>query len=73
MTDPQDLEGFADGAAYSDDERYRWWFERRWSDGPLVSWVGLNPGTGDTDGKHRPTLRGWCAGRLTAASARCGS
>lgn len=36
---------------------YRWWFERRWGDGDLLCWVGLNPGTGDTDAKPRPSLR----------------
>lgn len=45
-----------DRASYSQDGRYRWWFERRWGDGPMICWVGLNPGTGDTDGKPRPTL-----------------
>jgi hypothetical protein len=47
---------FSDDASYSDDEMYRWWYERRWNDGALLCWVGLNPGTGDTDGKPRPTL-----------------
>jgi hypothetical protein len=45
-----------DRASYSDDGIYRWWFERRWGDGPLLCWVGLNPGTGDTDGRPRRTL-----------------
>ena len=46
-----------DVAGYSEDGLYRWWFERRWGDGDLLCWVGLNPGTGDTDGKARPSLR----------------
>jgi hypothetical protein len=51
-----------DWAGYSDDGVYRWYFERRWRPGPSLCWVGLNPGTGDTDGKPRPTLAkviGW--------------
>ncbi len=53
---------WVDWASYSDDETYRWWYERRWAAGPTLCWVGLNPGTGDTDGKARPTLArvvGW--------------
>jgi len=41
---------------------YRWWYERRWALGPTLCFVGLNPSTGDTDGKSRPTLAkvvGW--------------
>jgi hypothetical protein len=48
---------YTDSSEYSADLTYRWWYERRWGDGPLLCWVGLNPGTGDTDGKPRPTLR----------------
>jgi len=48
--------GFVDSWAYSDDEVYRWWYERRWEAGPSLCFVGLNPATGDTDGKPRPTL-----------------
>ena len=48
---------FVDRAAYSPDGVYRWWFERRWSPGASLCWVGLNPGTGDTDQGPRPTLR----------------
>lgn len=47
---------FDDTHAYSDDRRYRWWYERRWDDGPAMCWVGLNPSTGDTSGRPRPTL-----------------
>lgn len=46
-----------DTSEYSDDGRYRWWYERRWADGPALCWVGLNPSTGDTSGRPRPTLR----------------
>jgi len=46
-----------EGGDYSDDGRYRWSFRRRWGPGGSVCWVGLNPGTGDSDGKRRPTLR----------------
>jgi hypothetical protein len=47
---------FDDSWAYSDDRTYRWWYERRWDTGPSLCFVGLNPATGDTDGKPRPTL-----------------
>jgi hypothetical protein len=50
-------EGYDDTYVYSADRRYRWRFERRWSAGRTIAWVGLNPGTGDTDGTPRPTLR----------------
>jgi hypothetical protein len=50
-------QGYDDTYVYSADRRYRWRFERRWSVGRTVTWVGLNPGTGDTDGTGRPTLR----------------
>lgn len=53
---------FVDSWEYSDDLLYRWWYERRWSDGPCLCFVGLNPATGDTDGKPRPALAkvvGW--------------
>ena len=48
-------------AEYSADMKYRYVFQRRWaeptqSDLDTVVWVLLNPGTGDTDGKPRPTL-----------------
>ncbi len=50
-----------DRAEYSADMKYRYLFERRWAqptrpDRDMIVWVLLNPGTGDTDGKHRPTL-----------------
>ncbi len=48
-----------DGYRYSTDHTYRYEFRRRWDDGSgkTVAWVMLNPATGDTDGKGRPTLR----------------
>ena len=46
-----------DESSYSDDGRYRWWFRRSWADRPGLCWVGLNPSTGDTTGRPRPTLR----------------
>jgi hypothetical protein len=49
-------EAFVDSWEYSDDRVYRWWYERRWKPGPSLCFVGLNPATGDTDGKPRPTL-----------------
>lgn len=48
---------YVDTSEYSEDDRYRWWYERRWADGPALCWVGLNPSTGDTSGRPRPTLR----------------
>jgi hypothetical protein len=50
-------QGYEDSYVYSADRRYRWQFDRRWSEGRTITWIGLNPGTGDTDGAHRPTLR----------------
>ena len=46
-----------EGGDYSADGRYRWSFRRRFGPGGSVCWVGLNPATGDSDGKPRPTLR----------------
>lgn len=64
--------GFRDRAVYSEDQRYRYEFHRQWGDGPAVVWVLLNPATGDTDGKQRPTLgrcirwsQAWGYGGLT--------
>src|SRR3954452_12213805 len=45
------------GGSYSPDGRYRWSSARLWSSELPACWVGLNPGTGDSDGKPRPTLR----------------
>jgi len=61
---------FVDSWEYSADKVYRWWYERRWAPGPTLCFVGLNPATGDTDGKARPTLNkvvGW------AKRERCGA
>jgi hypothetical protein len=46
-----------EGACYSDDRRYRWPYS--WPIGvvPTIVWVGLNPGTGDREGRYRPTLQ----------------
>lgn len=52
----RELGEFVDSWEYSTDRMYRWWYERRWSAGPSLCFVGLNPATGDTDGKPRPTL-----------------
>lgn len=45
-----------EGGCYSHDGLYRWSFERRWSRGPLACWIGLNPGTGDSDKHPRRSL-----------------
>lgn len=45
------------GGSYSDDGQYRWSYERRIGDGPTICWIGLNPGTGDREGRYRPTLQ----------------
>lgn len=52
--------GFVDASCYSDDQVYRWSYERRWGIGGSLCWIGLNPGTGDTNGKKRPTLAKVC-------------
>lgn len=49
--------GYDDTFEYSEDSQHRWWYERRWADGPGLCWIGLNPSTGDTTGRPRPTLR----------------
>lgn len=58
----RDEAGYVDHAVYSDDLLYRYFFERRWDAGEAAVWVLLNPATGDTDGKPRPTL-GRCISR----------
>jgi hypothetical protein len=35
--------------------KYRWWLRRRWSDGPIVCFVMLNPSTADAE-KDDPTI-----------------
>lgn len=55
----QEVGEFCDRAVYSDDMAYRYEFHRDWADSGSrrrVVWVLLNPATGDTDGKPRPTL-----------------
>jgi hypothetical protein len=46
-----------EGGSYSPDRRYRWRYERPIGSGPAICWVGLNPGTGDREGRYRPTLQ----------------
>lgn len=46
-----------EGGCYSDDRRYRWSYSRQIGSGPTIVWVGLNPGTGDQEGRYRPTLQ----------------
>lgn len=45
------------GGDYSDDCRYRWSYERPIGHGPTICWIGLNPGTGDSEDRYRPTLQ----------------
>ena len=45
------------GGSYSPDRRYRWRYERTIGSGPPICWIGLNPGTGDREGRYRPTLQ----------------
>src|SRR6476619_1700701 len=49
-------DGVLDTYVYSAEGNYRWRFDRRWADGPSLTWVGLNPGRGDRDGTARPPL-----------------
>lgn len=56
--------GTTDYAVYSRDDRYRYALARWWGEPDLANatvWIGLNPATGDTDGKSRPTLAGCVA------------
>jgi hypothetical protein len=46
-----------EGGCYSDDRRYRWSYSWLIGVGPTIVWVGLNPGTGDREGRYRPTLQ----------------
>lgn len=51
--------GLSERYLYSTDMFYRYAFARWWGDEDVsrsVVWVMLNPSTGDTDGKKRPTL-----------------
>lgn len=46
-----------DSYVYSCDMHFRYAFTRNWrSEGDIVLWVGLNPATGDTEKRRRPTL-----------------
>lgn len=72
LTVEAEVGAFRDRAVYSADKVYRYEFERRWTNGPACAWVLLNPATGDTDGKPRPTLgrviqrsREWGFGAVT--------
>ena len=50
----------AEGGSYSADGRYRWFYARHLrpgGTGGTICWIGLNPGTGDTEGRYRPTLQ----------------
>src|SRR5438105_1249793 len=66
----------SDSYVYSSDMRYRYAFARWWdADGPLILWVGINPGKGDTELRRRPTLercirwsRSWGAAGLMFAN-----
>src|SRR5260370_14588062 len=69
-------EGLSDIYVLSRDRRYRYAFARCWcAEGPLVLWVGINPGKGDTEQRRRPTLercinwsRSWGAAGLIFAN-----
>ncbi len=43
-------------ATFSDCRRYRYTLTKRWSDGPLIAWVALNPSTAD-EVQDDPTIR----------------
>lgn len=43
-------------ATISPDGRYRYDLTRRWADGPLAAWIGLNPSTAD-ETEDDPTIR----------------
>ncbi len=45
------------GGSYSPDRLYRWRYERQIGSGPPICWIGLNPGTGDQEGRYRPKLQ----------------
>lgn len=65
-------DGLPQISVYSEDMRYRYAFGRWWRTGdPFVLWVALNPATGDTERRRRPTLercmtwsKDWGAGGL---------
>ena len=64
--DPEPTE-YQGKSRYSEDNRYRWWYESRWGPGDSLCWVGLNPSTGDTTGRPRQTLT-----RVTHRAKRMG-
>ncbi len=46
------------GGRYSADRLYRWSYEQTIGEGQTtICWIGLNPGTGDREGRYRPTLQ----------------
>lgn len=52
-------QGWYERYLYSPDKQYRYAFGRWWGDQSLATttaWVGLNPATGDSEGRRRPTL-----------------
>ncbi len=46
-------------AVISDDSLYRYVLSRRWNDGPVMPWTGLNPSTADADADG-PVIRRMC-------------
>ncbi|MEO3939311.1 DUF1643 domain-containing protein [Dermatophilaceae bacterium Soc4.6] len=63
------LEGLTERYLYSSDMVFRYAFGRWWGDtelGTTAIWVLLNPATGDTEQRHRPTLER-CISRSRAA------
>lgn len=62
-------DGLTERYLYSPDMVFRYAFGRWWGSTDLAStaiWVLLNPATGDTEGRHRPTLER-CISRSRAA------
>ncbi len=45
------------GGSYSPDGAFRWSYGRLIGNGGTICWIGLNPGTGDREGRYRPTLQ----------------
>lgn len=46
----------ANGALFSDDDRYRFTLTREWAPGRLIAFIGLNPSTADAENDD-PTIR----------------
>jgi len=75
VTGQQSLDvGVTRSAVISADGVYRYRLERRWTSGPTVAWIMLNPSTADAD-TDDPTLRrisvfsrAWGFGRLIVAN-----